>query len=372
MNQMEDAGSQTHDSSPRNELRLPSNLRYKIEFGPLIPLIEQGGILVDIVKQGESNMRLKLFQRANGWNDHHVTLDEGACIQTMINRARAVLVDIGIDNASELLPTMEQLAFSEKQNAQLAASTEEFGCNIHFQLPKGMSVADKNFQFTFYHELAHFVTRILVEKAQTKRGYAVISTGYDTEPISNDDTPKGVFEEGTADLFALHCLNDPEAEIILDSDIDSQVVLSLAFIHKLASLTNKPDADILKVLFKGKAQRDFSFLRNVAETFNSVGINGEEIVYDLNNIRPITGTASNFMKKLAEFAKRIKESDPETVQKQMEAEIKAGRQRYRKYLEEIARKGDFDEGFRELEDKFENGEGVDLAGVPGKLKRKLK
>lgn len=78
-----------------------------------------------------------------------------------------------------------------------------------------------------------------------------------------------------ADLFALYCLDE---NVSIETPYNLQVPFMIAMLNRYAQARNVTPLDAFKRAFRAKAERDFTFQRELTEIF------GTQTIRDLNNV----------------------------------------------------------------------------------------
>lgn len=208
-------------------------------------------------------------------------------------KAKERLEDLGFTHANQLVPNVDQLSFSYALKDDTPfVRVGNLGEFIQIQLPLGTPFVSPTTAHFFYHELSHFITKRVLkvdnieEVGRKKRKVKLYAAGFTRFPIHDKPLlslkdlfegrrPKGIFEDGLSDLFALYCMDQ---EITIESNYNVQLPFMMALLKRYAKLRNISSLDAFKRVFKAKATRDFTFQKELVELF------GTTAVKDLNNL----------------------------------------------------------------------------------------
>lgn len=194
--------------------------------------------------------------------------------------ARNKLTEMGMKDSSILLPTLEQVVLKYNQSwgwGSVSGACDEYGRNIMIRLDRSMSFPNELLDRAVYHETEHFLRKHIFKKG-TKGNLKLDEASIETVGVgfvrNTSRGHKDLFEEATAELFALYCLND---DVVIATSYAEEVCFVAALLKKFADKKGVEGIEAFKKLVKANITRDFSFQRELVEVF------GKEAVKEFNN-----------------------------------------------------------------------------------------
>lgn len=267
------------------------------------------------------------FEKRSGYNQRELSDDEARVIMQTIDQAEKSLVDLGIPNPKNLLPTLSQMTIIEG-NRGINAETGGYNNYIKYYVPKGEYPLETDFKLIVLHEISHFITPVIAKTTDhPKEDPFIEGIARGFEVTSNDpDNKRGVYEEGLADIFAQFVLNDENITLPAADEYKFYLSFMTSFLKEYANKTGITPLDAFKKVFKGKVTRDFSILKDL------VGAFGTKVVRDINNIETY-------------YAQPVDEEK----------------------IEEIAREGGFLDDYKNLYKELTEGRSITFPGIPGRF-----
>ena len=264
------------------------NISQRTRFGAAVGEEKKSGVLQQINK-GVAEEREKIeTQHVFGYSLRELSTTEQEDLNQMIATTGQKLEALGLENVQAILPQLEQMIIVDvdsqnryqKGNESVDGGLSLYGEYIRINLPKEMKITDPQVKRAIFHELSHFVsTQVIKIDSQENQGFRPGALGFNRSVIDKEtgrENMRGIWEESTAELFALFCL---------DQDIEATTVyriqfpFMLSFVEKLADLKGDLSTfEAFKLIYKGKTTRDFNVQRELVEAF------GSEVVRKINNI----------------------------------------------------------------------------------------
>jgi len=215
---------------------------------------------------------------------------EEFCLGETLSRAQQKLVELGLPDPQRKLPQRWQLHFFNNHKKIDDVYVSELSTGIAFFVPKGMALSDTKFQYTIYHELAHYVNKTVVKivpKSESKKGLRAHSFGFNRYTRTSADNEeaieeggdlvmRGIYDEPAADLFAMYCIDDDKQTI--ETNYALQLPFLMCLLKEYAAVKGITALEAFKQLFVAKTQQDFGFQRELAKVF------GKRFVRGINNI----------------------------------------------------------------------------------------
>lgn len=296
---------------------------------------EKNRFLRQIQREGKSFAKT-LSQTAPEYRIDIDAPENWSLIQTLNSKARDKLQEMGFSEPEELLPTRDELSFSYGlEDEPPFCRVGNLGEFLAVTIPKGTPVDSQITKQLYLHEISHFVTRRVIkatkQEGKKKADLKTYSAGFtrfsmsekplDMKNIFEGRRPKGIFEEGLSDLFALYCLDE---NVSIETPYNLQVPFMIAVLNKYARARNISPLVAFQRAFRAKAERDFTFQRELVNVF------GIQTIRDLNNVE-------------IEFSHI---ANPEDLMK-------------------VAQEGGFFEDYINLRDALNDGKPIRLGGVKG-------
>ncbi len=315
------------------------NIKNRTAFANSVNPTERENEIGELVQMTQSHEGLKKLGR-----EIILTELEKEKVRGYLKIAREKLLALGIEEAEELLPTLDQIAFIKQRKADkksgLITYNREF---LVIMLSPGRGIEDEYTQEVFFHELAHFATRFVLQKDMN--GSIVENRfGFDREFVkpkekrSNSSRrktgthkfTKGIYSEPLADLFMLYCADRPDK--VFDSEYVYEDCFMIALLEEFSRRKGIGSFEAFKKMFAAGARIDFGFQKELVDVF------GIEFVRNFNNLI----TESNFGAN--------HQSSPEEYW-------------------ELADLGEFFLDFSLLLRQITTGEGIRFSGLPGYLRK---
>lgn len=273
----------------------PSNLERKLVFSRATSsdLAEKYTALIS--SQVTPDRILKPWEKDNSYQYRELNLHEKRVVSAWTLRAVNKLEELGIENAKELVPTEEQVFFFNfpaiHSDARLDVDGRigNYGEYLRINVPRNIKLLNSEAEKTFFHELAHFVSKVTLRLDKKGYGipYARLSHGLShVSPIFHEGdvyTYRGGMPEALADIFALYC--NTQNQWIAPS-YEAPVFFGLALIEDYAKKNGITVVEAFKTFFQAETNGNFKLLRILVDLY------GSRFVKEFNNIKTYFGMVS--------------------------------------------------------------------------------
>lgn len=287
-------------------------------------------------------------------------------LELWIGTAKRVFDKIGFPEAR--LPDAGEIKFYKSDNPSLkntiVGGVDDLRRKMAFVFGGGVDVnneqGENNFRRVFCHELGHYPQEALAGEPQSENApVSSLAVGFDATKEEKEANGyrfavrKGVLAEPLAELFSYFCSAEMGVPVHKLDIYQREVSFVLSLLDKMASINGSLLKDEFGKLYKAFSTRDFSWYKHLFSTFNkrflSLGLKEEEAkAATVDFVRSLNGIVST-----------------EGLDKLSSAE---GRTRWGYQLSEVAKKGDFFDGYEANCNRLVGHEGfIGIKGLPTQL-----
>ncbi len=237
-----------------------SEIKTNLIFAASIPPSEQPYVLEKIRAYAK---------KENQKNRPLYSIEKEFLSDFVLPKAEEKLIEIGIQNPGNRLPGVDEFIINEYRNPYgqvVGGFVRELEQNIVMEVSEGIFLTHPAARSILFHEIGHFVTPQVIGRSINSGFEEYRSLAWGFQRNMETGIRYGIYEEPSAAIFSLYCLDSDEAGTPVHYTISVPFFISL--LTRFAEKAGLTPLEAFKEFFKAKVERDFSFQQKLVRLFS--------------------------------------------------------------------------------------------------------